>query len=550
MDINASINKAISQLLKYQYEDGRFEGDFSSNTFPTCAYVLVQKALGLDVDDDIIKWFSNSQNNAGYWGLDASGGSDKEATMFAKLALMEIDRADVRDILSKIPDIQPNLWIVKLLYARLGYLHWNKVKAPKILSFAISLLERLKPLIPQALLSHLKPPIKYAPPVDLFYTPTFKNMFIAERYTLAPLFLIIELNNEKRDNVIRDLVNYLLENRWSDGSWFRVGLITALSVLALIDAKNAGFQSDEVEKSIQDGNNWLKKLRAKDGGCREALNLNVWDTVLSIIALKKSAQGKYTQEITKACEWLIKNQNTDGGWSFSGITGDKLLSDADDTSLAVYALLLSGISKDDESIQNGLNWLKVHQSADGGWGAYRPGLGDINCVSVTSHAILALLSADNYENEIERAIKWIRSCIHDDGYWNDLWLARKTYGTACALNALIKAGYRECNEVKRGINWLERMQNPDGGWGENINGERTSSTIEQTAWSTEALLLYDKNNKSAKDGIGFLVRNQNQDGSWNASCVGIYWEVIGGYVDTIYPYVFGLMALNCYLQKE
>ena len=550
MEINACINNAISQLLKYQRDDGRFEGDFSSNTFPTCAYVLVQKALGLEIDDDIIKWFSNSQNKAGYWGLDASGGSDKEATMFAKLALMDIDRSDVRSILSKIPDITSNLWIIKLLYARSGQIPWSKVNAPKLLSFVIGLLERLKSFIPNPLLSRLKPPQKYAPPVNLFYTNTFKNMFIAERYTLAPLFLIMELNNEKRAEVIKDLVNYLLENRWSDGSWFRVGLITELSILALIDARNAGYQNDEVERAIQEGNNWLKQLRSNDGGCREALNLNVWDTVLSVIALERSAPGKYVSEITKACEWLMKNQNDDGGWAFSGMPGGKFISDADDTALAIYALLRWGINRESESIKNGLKWLRQHQSADGGWSAYRPGLGDVNCVSVTSHAIWALLEAGGHSDEVQRAVKWIRGCIHDDGYWSDLWLARKTYGTSCAISALIKAGYSECNEVKRGVHWLKKIQNPDGGWGENINGERTSSTIEQTAWSTSALLLYDKNDTSAIDGIAYLIRNQNQDGSWNASCVGIYWDVIGGYIDTIYPYAFGLMALSEYSQKE
>ncbi len=99
MDIHLSIDKAISQLLRYQYEDGRFEGDFSSNTFPTCGYVLVQKALGLEIDEDIIRWFSVSQNRAGYWGLDASGGSDREATMFARLALMDIDLPEAKNIL-------------------------------------------------------------------------------------------------------------------------------------------------------------------------------------------------------------------------------------------------------------------------------------------------------------------------------------------------------------------------------------------------------------------------------------------------------------------
>ncbi|HGJ65419.1 TPA: hypothetical protein ENS27_08535, partial [bacterium] len=204
----------------------------------------------------------------------------------------------------------------------------------------------------------------------------------------------------------------------------------------------------------------------------------------------------------------------------------------------------SGISRYHNAIKNSVKWLKEHQSSDGGWGTYRPGLGDVSCVSITSHVISALLEVGGSDKEIEKAVIWIRESITEQGYWKDLWLSRNTYGTALAIEALIKTGYSECEEVEKGIKWLENCQNHDGGWGEDINGHRIASTIEQSAWSTYALLLNDLNSIYAKKGINYLLTNQNIDGSFDASCVGIYWEVIGGYSDPIYPYIFTLTALN------
>jgi squalene-hopene/tetraprenyl-beta-curcumene cyclase len=545
---NESIKKAIPHLLKLQRDDGHFEGELSSNTFPTCAYTLVQLALDQPIDDDLVRWFAESQNGAGFWGLDAAGGSDNGATLLAKLALMEINKSfgskDVEPILKKIPDLKLNQWIVKALYARAGYISWDELNAPKILSSVMQMGEKLAPILPKSLVSRFKPPNNYAPPVRLFYTPVFENLFIAEKQTLAPFFIMMEIHNKNRREVVSDLIKWHLGSRCKDGSWFRVGLITAVSVLAFIEAKNAGYDSSEVESAIREGNEWLQGLRSSDGGCREARNLNVWDTTLSMIALSNIDPKEYKPQLDRAVVWVVKNQNDDGGWAFSGMPGGNLPSDADDTSLAILALLRSGIGKDHDSVKKGVDWLKKHQPANGGWGTYRPGAGDVSCISITSHAISALLEFGGANTEIDRAIKWIKSSISDDGYWKDLWLAKNTYGTALAIEALIKTGQKECDEVKRGAKWLESCQNPDGGWGEDINGSRIKSTIEQTAWSAYALLLNDPENRSAKKGIEYLVSHQNPDGSWDASCVGIYWEVIGGYIDPNNPYVFALTALN------
>ncbi len=563
MNLNECTESAASHLLKFQREDGHFEGELSANTFPTCAYTLVQIALGEAIDDDLMEWFIQNQNEDGYWGLDASGGSDREATLFAKLALKEISQAigedssrsdqlgKIQDVLAKSPDLPLKLWIVKIMYARCGYISWEEVMPPGFLSAAMRLMEWLRPVLPKSLLSRLKPPVKFGPPVRLFYSPVFQDLFIAEKYTLVPLFLIMEIHTAERVEVMAELVEWMLKNRCADGSWFRVGLITAISIMALIDAKSfsneqPGLLDDAaLEAAILEGHEWLQGLRTRDGGCREATNLNVWDTALSVISLKAIEGGKYMHQMEQAASWLLENQNEDGGWPFSGLPAGNLPSDADDTALATLALLKSGVDKEHAAIRRSLKWLKGHQSENGGWGTYIPGTGDVSCVSVTSHVIEACLAAGELQEEVEKAIAWLKGSISVSGYWDDLWLARNTYGTGSAIAALVKSGYADCDEVERGIRWLEGVQNRDGGWGEDMEGHIAQSTTEQTAWSTYALLLAGNNeNPSARRGIEYLLNHQNTDGSWPSSCVGIYWEVIGGYMDPVYPSVFALMALR------
>ena len=548
MTLKESAAKAAAHLLKSQRGDGHFEGKLSANTFPTCAYALVQMGLGRPVDNALIEWLVKTQNEDGYWGLDASGGSDSEAALFAKLVLKEIERAGHRDnveaALAKSPALPLNLWIVKAMYARCGHISWEQVTPPGLLRAAMRAMEWLRPVLPLSLLSRLKPPVKYAPPVRLFHSPIFQDLFVAEKHTLVPMLLIIEARTRKREEIVAELADWVLRNKCVDGSWFRVGLITAISLMALIDARALGYGAADLDSTIDEGCEWLQGLRTCDGGCREAINLNVWDTALSIISLEAAGVDEFRPNMDRAAAWLMENQNDDGGWPFSGLPGGSLPSDADDTALATLALLKAGVGKDHSVIQASIEWLRDHQSKDGGWGTYIPGTGDVSCVSITSHVIEVCLALGGMQKEMERAIVWLKAAITDSGYWSDLWLARNTYGTASAIAALTKCGQADCAEVKRGIGWLEEVQNPDGGWGEDMQGRKKQSTVEQTAWSTYALLLSDPGNTSAQKGMEYLLNNQNTDGSWPSNCVGIYWEVIGGYADPIYPSVFALMSLS------
>ena len=565
-DIVSALARGTTFLLAQHCEDGNFEGELSSSTFPSCAYAWIQLARGETPEPALIKWFIENQNADGGWGLDTANIANAEATRFAHLILSQVHQRapdpSLEKLLTSIPNFAPHLALVKLAYAHFDQFDWSELTVPE---YALPLMKFARQLTKVPLLGkRLKPPRHRLPPVALFNTELFNALFIAEQHTLVPVFILIELNTTRRPEMIAALVAWLKTHVLSDGSWFRVNYITALSVLALIELQAKWEVDDEIAEFIERGIAWLHKTRNSDGGCREALNLNVWDTALSIIALTEvQAAVPHTAELTdkvkSAAQWLVEHQNADGGWAFSGLSDSTLPSDADDTALGTLALVRSrGVdgstdhSSLDAAIHHGIGWLKTQQGRDGSWSTYQPGQGDVGCVSITAHAIEALLAlskmddADkpDMESEMQRGISWLRRQIHRDGYWRDLWLAKDTYGTACAITALVKVGLENVAEIHRGVEWLERTQNADGGWGEDMFGTPTESTVEQTAWSTYALLQVNLENRAAQNGIQFLLKHQRADGSWPEAGVGIYWEIIGGYADPIYASVFPILALN------
>ena len=576
--VASALTRGTAALLAQQVEGGNFEGQLSSSTFPTCAYAWIELIRSGTLDPALTEWFIANQNEDGGWGLDTANISNTEATLFVRLILEQIQKQaphpSVEEVLASAPKSVSQLALVKLAYAAFSEFDWTELTLSEN---ALPLMKLARQLTKIPFLgSRLKPPRHRLPPVALFNTPMFDALFIAEQHTLVPVFIMIELNTSKRPEMIASLTAWLKSHVLSDGSWFRVNYITALSVLALIELEKKWTADEEVSAFIERGIDWLRTTRNPDGGCREALNLNVWDTALSIIALtevyathnESGLQIRPTNELTRkvkrAAQWLIKHQNDDGGWAFSGLEDctdegtSPLPSDADDTALGTLALIRSlfvGAPVDcgalDQAVHRGIAWLKTQQSSDGSWSTYQPGQGDVGCVSITAHAIEALLALNqsdvldkpDVQREINRGIQWLRQQIHRDGYWRDLWLAKDTYGTACAIIALIKVGQKSAPEVQRGVEWLERTQNADGGWGEDMFGNPTESTVEQTAWSTYALLLANPDKHAAKKGIAFLLQHQREDGSWPEQCVGIYWEIIGGYADPIYASVFPILAL-------
>ena len=139
-------------------------------------------------------------------GLDTSKQSNPNATLFSKLILEQISEASqsqIQDTLSKIPHHPHDLALLKLAYATFGRFDWHKLSISKKALPLMHVMKFLKSL--PVFRSLLKPPRHKLPPVDLFNTPLFQDLFIAEQHTLVPVFILIELHTSNRQDILESL---------------------------------------------------------------------------------------------------------------------------------------------------------------------------------------------------------------------------------------------------------------------------------------------------------------------------------------------------------
>src|SRR3989344_5207533 len=67
--------------------------------------------------------------------------------------------------------------------------------------------------------------------------------------------------------------------------------------------------------------------------------------------------------VSSSKNFVIQNQNADGGWAFAILSG----SDTNMTAMAIMALLESGVSKSNANISKAIQYLKDAQNSDGGF---------------------------------------------------------------------------------------------------------------------------------------------------------------------------------------
>ncbi len=124
-------------------------------------------------------------------------------------------------------------------------------------------------------------------------------------------------------------------------------------ILALIAAsKNPTDFGDE---------DYIEKLKSyyqnNQFGEENLINDDFW----AILALGSIGQEKLSM-VQEAKEYILNNQNLDGGWGYNLSS-----SDTNDTAAAIIALLEAGVSSSSLAIQNALSYLKSAQNDDGGF---------------------------------------------------------------------------------------------------------------------------------------------------------------------------------------
>lgn len=109
------------------------------------------------------------------------------------------------------------------------------------------------------------------------------------------------------------------------------------------------------------GINYVATLLALYDGNQIGDNTLLNDDFWGILALKAIGESPTIIEASK--DFIIYNQNSDGGWG-DNVGGN---SDADNTAAAVSALIAAGVSPGSQTIVKALNYLKSQQQNNGGF---------------------------------------------------------------------------------------------------------------------------------------------------------------------------------------
>ncbi|MGF1582427.1 MAG: prenyltransferase/squalene oxidase repeat-containing protein [Gemmataceae bacterium] len=246
--------------------------------------------------------------------------------------------------------------------------------------------------------------------------------------------------------------------------------------------------------------------------------------------------------------------------------------------------------KDNAELQScaGVNWLLRLQNSDGGWPTFCRGWGalpfDRSGTDLTAHALRALHvwqsrltpesekanakpyivhegrtipipSLKQYKGATERGFRYLAKQQRSDGSWLPLWFGNQhapddinpTYGTAKVLAAYRDLDRMYQEQARKGVEWLLTNQNEDGGWGA---GRGTPSSIEETALAVEALLETGRETDTAVNkGLLWLVEQVERGRLAAPTPIGFYFAKLW-YFEKMYPIVFTVAALGCARERR
>jgi squalene-hopene/tetraprenyl-beta-curcumene cyclase len=366
------------------------------------------------------------------------------------------------------------------------------------------------------------------------------------------------------------------ERQEADGSWGGIQPPWVWSLIMLA-ALGHGFEDETFARGLAGWDRFL--IRDGDRLRPEACQSPIWDTALSVLALRAAgvpaddprlqAAGSWLlgEEVTVRGDWAIRRPDlAPGGWSFE--FDNDLYPDVDDT--AVVALALRELDLGDEAVRRGLDWTVGMQSRSGGWGAfdadnealwlYKLPICDFGKVTdeptadVTAHALEALGREAGYDSAISSGLDWLLAEQEPDGSWFGRWGVNHVYGTGAAVPALEACGVPpEHPAVRRALAWLDSVQQPSGAFGEDIlsysdpaRRGRGAPTPSQTAWALMAYVAGGaERGLSTQRAAKYLCQTQRPNGDWDEqhyTGTGFPLDFMIGY--HLYRLTFPLLALG------
>jgi len=355
--------------------------------------------------------------------------------------------------------------------------------------------------------------------------------------------------------------------------------LTAFVALSLIQS---GYRDHPV---VTGGIDFLRRTQRADGSWPIDVDLSTWVTTLAVKSFRNEIDFYLDIELRQAItNHFLSVQNKTihafngsaaGGWGWTHYLGS--VPDGDDTPGVILALMSLNPEPQDEVIRSviaGCDWLLRLQNSDGGFPTFSRGWGklpfDRSCADLTGHTVIALAmtleklgkwlpptSLKKYESAIRKGAGFLKKQQQADGSWLPLWFGNQfhpqqhnpVYGTARVTAYLtdtldfewIPDSLRVTlnNMISQAQDYLMKAQNADGSWGGDYG---LPGTIEETALALSALA----NNLSARanctQGLSWL---QQQEMPLKASPIGLYFASLW-YHEKLYPQVMYLEVLSRY----
>lgn len=606
----------VDYLLREQTEEGYWWAPLLSNVCMEAEYVLLCHCLKKTEQtrlSGVKKYLLQSQTANGTWQIYPGGPDDINATVEAYVALkfLGVPADDPGMVLAKNfvqsqGGVESTRVFTRLWLAMVGQYPWEKLP---MVPPEMMLLGKNRPLNIYDFGSWARPTI-----VALSIVMSHRKVYPLPGYAHVPelfdtevpaspprakggdssFFLLLDKMLKMyqswpihpwRKAAEQRAIDWLLEHQAADGSWGGIQppwfyALLALDVMGMrrhpaFEKGWAGLDSYGVDTG--------------DGGWMFQASISpVWDTGLSVMALRAAGVAANHPALVKAGDWLMDRQiQKPGDWAvrrpktkpggFAFQFDNDEYPDIDDT--AIVLLALNGLQLPDEErrrdvLTAGFRWLVDMQSSNGGWGAYdvdnnkqlpnRIPFCDFGEVTdppsedVTAH-VLECLGSFGYDEAwtvIERGIKYLKTVQKSDGRWFGRWGVNYIYGIGAVVPGLKAVGVDPHEPyVQQALDWLEAHQNEDGGWGEDCRSyddDRFAgvgkSTPSQTAWALLALVAGDRaHTEAAQRGVQYLSDTQQSDGSWEEveyTGTGFPQDFYLGY--RMYRNVFPVMALGRY----
>ena len=565
--IDAALSTAAGRLLAELSPQGCWRGKLSSSALSTAtatsALAVAQCAGGGSQHAELIAggraWLCGTQNADGGWGDTADSPSNLATTMLCAAALHIGGRAACAGTLDRAAG-----WIRAAAGGR-DLAEAISSAYGRDRTFAVPILVNcaLAGLMPWERIPRL--------PFELAVLPQGWYRFLrlhVVSYALPALIAIGVALDERRPpaapvRALRGLarkpaLRKLQEIQPSSGGFLEAVPLTSFVAMSLAPA--VGPDDATVARCLE----FIRRSARPDGSWAIDSDLSMWVTTNSVKALI-GAGALPAGEGAGLGRWIAAGQHRSthpytgaeaGGWAWTDLPGG--VPDVDYTASAVLALSMLGEA---EPLAGGVRWLLRIQNSDGGWPTFCRGWGrlpfDRSSPDLAAHALRALHAAAplaGFERPIARATRrglaYLRRSQRPDGSWVPLWFGNQhvpgmrnpVLGTSLVLRCLELLD-PDGAAAARGADFLARAQNLDGGWG---GGPGAASTTEETALAVAALAgcrRSEQQREAALRGALHLAAKIG-DGSWTRpSAIGLYFANLW-YSERLYPMIWTVEAMG------